>query len=57
MHICTFTFEAVIVPIRYFRKMGRELCDDRKAEDNWNQIDYGDCNWSNVKVYSRPLKK
>lgn len=39
-----------------FRKMGGELWDDRKAEENWNHILYDDSDWRHATEYHLPLK-
>jgi len=38
-----------------FGKMGGELWDDRKAEDNWADAVIEDGKWSSAQVYSLPL--
>src|SRR5690606_28680341 len=39
-----------------FWKMGGELWDDRKADPQWNAVDYDDSQWSNVAVYALDLE-
>lgn len=39
-----------------FGKMGGELWDDQKAENNWNQINYDDSGWKSATHYDLPLR-
>lgn len=39
-----------------FGKMGGELWDERRADENWNQIDYNDEQWSSATSYPLDLE-